>query len=223
MQLEVGKYYKNRAGKIRGPIVERNIAAYPFSDGVEIYTGGGEFLVPSVVSDLDLIEEITPHPSTSPCYDDEGNVVYWEVCQDLPEETAINLNASAEFWMMENFPSTRKVDYVEMITSPDVDFQEPGYDGLRAILLDAYNQSAKGKGKERHATEGTPWHEQPMVADLHALGSMHASIFQARKKSLEACRLDYHRARCDLLGAIVYLAAAVRWLDDQEARQCAPE
>ena len=96
------------------------------------------------------------------------------------------------------------------------DFSAPGYEGLRKILLDAYEQSANGKGKERHATDGTPWHDQPIVADLRALGSIHAAVFQARKKALEACRLDYHRARCDLLGAIVYLAAAVRWLDEQE-------
>jgi hypothetical protein len=212
MQLETGKYYTNRCGFVRGPIEERESESYPRRDTQRTYKLTGRHI--GELRDMyDLVAEFTPPLNTTPRYDDGGNVVAWIGPKDYLEE----------FWAKENFPSMRRVDYVEMITSQDPDFQEPGYDGLRAILLDAYNQSAKGKGKERHATEGTPWHEQPMVADLHALGSMHAAIFQARKKSMEACRLDYHRARCDLLGAIVYLAAAVRWLDDREAKQCAQE
>lgn len=40
------------------------------------------------------------------------------------------------------------------------------------------------------------------------------AVGQARKKALEALRLSPERAKAECLGAIVYLAAAVRWFEE---------
>lgn len=83
----------------------------------------------------------------------------------------------------------------------------PGYEALAAVLQDAYNQAASGKGMERHAT-GLPFDEQPMqkLIDLYGPGF---ALGQAAKKAQEAQRLPYERARAEMLGAINYLAGAV--------------
>lgn len=82
-----------------------------------------------------------------------------------------------------------------------------GYEELSAVLLRAFEQAAKGKGKERHAN-GEPFHEQVMQTGAHRFG-VGALLFQAFKKSEESQRLPHDRAVAELLGAIVYLAGAV--------------
>lgn len=91
-----------------------------------------------------------------------------------------------------------------------------GYEALGAVLMDAYNQASHGKGKERHAREDEKFTDQLIIegAKRFGIGSL---LFQAYKKSEESQRLEYHRARAELLGAIVYLAAAVIALDLREA------
>jgi hypothetical protein len=88
------------------------------------------------------------------------------------------------------------------------DFNEPGYEKLAAVLQRAYDQAAKGKGKERHAA-GEPFHEQVMQiigARKFGVGSL---LCQAFKKSDETQSLPLDRGVNELLGAIVYLAGAV--------------
>lgn len=94
---------------------------------------------------------------------------------------------------------------------------EPGYEKLAAVLHRAYDQAARGKGKERHAQE-LPFHEQPMqaVIQLHGVGF---ATGQASKKASEALRLPtLERQVAELLGAIVYLSGAVIALE-AEAKQ----
>lgn len=82
-----------------------------------------------------------------------------------------------------------------------------GYEQLADVLLAAFNQAARGKGKERHAKD-QPFHEQVMQVGAQHFGTG-ALLFQAFKKSEESQRLPHGRAEAELLGAIVYLAGAV--------------
>lgn len=82
-----------------------------------------------------------------------------------------------------------------------------GYEQLAAVLQDAYDQAAKGKGAARHAT-GKPFHEQPMQ-DLIRLYGPGFALGQAGKKMQESQRMDRDAAERELLGAIVYIAGAI--------------
>ncbi len=93
-----------------------------------------------------------------------------------------------------------------------------GYDELRKVLAAAVEQASRGKGKERHATEGEAFEDQQIVQEGRWLGTNHGQIFQARKKAMESTRLPPDRARTELLGAIVYLAAAVILLPEVSKR-----
>lgn len=87
----------------------------------------------------------------------------------------------------------------------------PGYEPLMAILVEAFDQAAHGKGKERHA-QALPFVDQPMQ-QLIALYGPGFALGQAAKKSQESQRLPHDRARAELLGAIVYLAGAIIAMD----------
>src|SRR5690606_34521011 len=84
-----------------------------------------------------------------------------------------------------------------------------------AVLSDAFDQAAHGKGKDRHAVN-LPFDQQPMqkLTDLYGQGF---PLGQVAKKCQESMRLPYERARAELLGAIVYAAGAVIALDRQAA------
>lgn len=85
-----------------------------------------------------------------------------------------------------------------------------GYDGLATELHAAFEQSALGKGKERHAN-GRPFDRQP-IAELTRMHGVGFATGQAAKKAQEALgmlkRGEADKARHELHGAIVYLAAA---------------
>lgn len=82
-----------------------------------------------------------------------------------------------------------------------------GYEQLAAVLQDAYDQAAKGKGAARHGT-GKPFHEQPMQ-DLIRLYGPGFALGQAGKKMQESQRMDRDAAERELLGAIGYIAGAI--------------
>lgn len=83
------------------------------------------------------------------------------------------------------------------------------YQSLGNILLEAYDQAANGKGKERHA-DGQKFEEQPIIV----LEKLYQSgvLFQAAKKMHESQRLEKDAAIRELLGAMNYLAARVIYL-----------
>jgi hypothetical protein len=91
----------------------------------------------------------------------------------------------------------------------------PGYDSLAVVLKRAFDQASAGKGRERHAN-ALPFHEQPMqqIAKRRGVGFL---LGQADKKSEEAMGLPPGRDVAELLGAIVYLAGAVIFLERQRA------
>lgn len=91
----------------------------------------------------------------------------------------------------------------------------PGYETLAAVLHDAFDQAANGKGKERHAN-ALPFDQQPMqqIGDRRGVGFI---LGQADKKSEEAQgmfdRGEVDAAIREILGAIVYLAGAAIYME----------
>lgn len=83
----------------------------------------------------------------------------------------------------------------------------PGYEKLADVLARAFEQSAFGKGHQRHST-GQPFHEQP-IATLTRMYGPGFAYGQAGKKMEEALRLPREDAVRELLGAIVYIAAGI--------------
>lgn len=86
-----------------------------------------------------------------------------------------------------------------------------GYEQLEAILNEALEQAAAGKGKERHANERS-FEDQPMQLISKLTGDNHGLAFQAIKKVQESLRLPDDRAERELLGAINYIAGMIIYL-----------
>lgn len=85
----------------------------------------------------------------------------------------------------------------------------PGYEMLVAVLQDAHDQAAIGKGDERHAN-GLPFHERRMQQISTQLDSDKGMAFQVCKKMTEGLQFDDDaRREAELLGAINYLAGIV--------------
>lgn len=96
----------------------------------------------------------------------------------------------------------------------------PGYEPLARILALAYDQSAKGKGKERHAN-AKPFLKQPIMEIGRMLGSVcDGEMYQIIKKVQEASNMvargNAPAAKAELLGAIVYSAAAYLLIEESE-------
>ncbi|MBA8904888.1 hypothetical protein [Aminobacter ciceronei] len=108
------------------------------------------------------------------------------------------------------------LDPVELTTSLDA-----GYADLYAILADAYAQSAHGKGKERHAN-AKPFDRQPIMEIGRMVGPGYA-IGQLMKKAQEAMTMQsrdqFDAAQRELLGTIVYAAAAVKLIREMNPRE----
>ena len=88
------------------------------------------------------------------------------------------------------------------------------YSELERILADAYDQSATGKGHERHST-GQRWENQPLCANARKYG-VGGPFYQINKKMDESQRLSRDAAIHELRGGIVYLAAAIKVLEEQD-------
>ena len=92
------------------------------------------------------------------------------------------------------------------------------YESLREVLDAAYAQSAYGKGRERHAND-RPFDKQPVLEMARMVG-VGGPVFQAMKKAQEAVgmanRGEIDKAIHELLGTIVYAAAAVVLLKEQK-------
>lgn len=95
------------------------------------------------------------------------------------------------------------------------------YISLRHVLELAYEQSARGKGSERHAN-GKAFDEQPIMEIARMVGpGGHA--YQIMKKAQEAVTMHdkghYHAAQQELLGAIVYCAAMWNLIEPKRAAE----
>ena len=93
-----------------------------------------------------------------------------------------------------------------------------GYEELAHVLELALKQSAHGKGKDRHAN-GRSFTEQPIMQIGRMVG-VGGHAYQIAKKAQEATTLAgkgrVPAAKAELLGAIVYAAAAYRLLGETE-------
>ena len=86
-------------------------------------------------------------------------------------------------------------------------------DPLAGVLHEAYQRAMTGKGKQRHAMEGQPFLEQPIIQIPKMLGGSETPLlFQAVKKIYESQRVEHSVE--EILDAIVYLAAAVILMRD---------
>lgn len=86
------------------------------------------------------------------------------------------------------------------------------YNQMFRVFIEAYEQASKGKGDKRHADMDLSFEEQDIVRDAYLMG-ITGPVYQIRKKAKEACRLDNSKAKQELLGVIVYAAAAIRALE----------
>ena len=86
--------------------------------------------------------------------------------------------------------------------------KRPWSDSLSLVFEAAYEQATCGKGLQRHGQPGQPFEDQPVMLITKQLG-LGFPLGQAVKKILESQRLNYPSAINELLGAMVYLAAAV--------------
>ncbi len=94
----------------------------------------------------------------------------------------------------------------------------PGYEELREVLERAYNQSARGKGVNRHG-KGKSFKEQPIIRNAEKFG-MGGPLYQASKKIEESTGLEGVDAQVhELLGAIIYVAGAIVYLESKDAVQ----
>lgn len=95
-----------------------------------------------------------------------------------------------------------------------------GYEKLLEHLIQAYNQAAVGKGKERHAQEGQPFEKQQICLLNKEIGSHDGALYQAAKKTIESKKILKLRgkeaAKAELYGAINYLCAACVLIDEIE-------
>lgn len=96
--------------------------------------------------------------------------------------------------------------------------EHEGYEDLARILNMAYEQAASGKGKERHAN-GRPFNRQPIM-EIGRMTGLAYHTGQAMKKIQEAHKLlkikGKEAAIRELLGAEVYIAAAIKLIEEME-------
>jgi hypothetical protein len=121
------------------------------------------------------------------------------------------------------YTDPRTIEYVRIRESWDIDGQ--GDDLVRADYVDfvrvlrrAYDQTAVGKGSERHGGR-VAFDRQPVMTEIEQSGTTAGAVFQVRKKMLESLRLPPERARHEILGAIVYAAAAYLGTELLEAKE----
>lgn len=185
LKIEAGKFYRMRNGRKAGPmewLPAEDSEFYPWEAQYE--REDGELLDGMWMPDGSCYADQEEHP------------------RDLVAE-----------WVDEPIPADLN-DTVEQLAAEhdaEHDAEYAAYGCLQGILDDAYAQAARGKGKERHAND-KPFNDQPIMEVGRIVGSGFA-LGQVMKKAGEAKgmadRGDADAAERELLGAIVYAAAAV--------------
>jgi hypothetical protein len=138
--------------------------------------------------------------------------------QATSEEVALKCNVDTEFAsdLMARIGTENWREQVAPMWGDDKSVSD--YTPLRAVLDAAYNQSAHGKGKVRHAN-AKPFTQQPIM-EIGRMVGVGYQLGQAMKKAQEAGgmaqRGELEAARAELLGAIVYLSAAHVLIGEQQ-------
>lgn len=196
MKIEAGKFYRNRRGERVGPMTENHVKSYPWFAGSHhsTYTKdgqlyGGEETAGDLIAEWHGVKPALPslvvtRGGRAVEDQEQGIEDFKEACRRAAQPPAI-LDWSAT--------------------------ASPAYAPLAAILQEAYDQAATGKGKERHAND-RPFIDQPILE----IGRMCGPGFdtgQSIKKQQEAmgmlARGEDDAAIRELLGAINYAAAAI--------------
>ena len=81
------------------------------------------------------------------------------------------------------------------------------YRSLHGVLQEALEQASEGKGKERHASDGEAFENQPICEIARRLDG--GPLYQAVKKIYESQRLPGEAGVRELLGAINYIGAEI--------------
>lgn len=93
-----------------------------------------------------------------------------------------------------------------------------GYEDLHQILLAAFDQAARGKGRERHAND-KPFDKQPIMEIARMIG-IGGHAYQMMKKTQEAVgmfnRGQREAAIAEFRGVIIYAAAAIKFAAENE-------
>ena len=111
--------------------------------------------------------------------------------------------------MSESDKKTETIKKAEMLNV------RPGYEELGCILATALEQAQNGKGNARHQIGDTPFVKQP-ICELGRLYGTGYNFGQAAKKAHETNQLGSKEAKvAELLGSIVYLAAAVILIQEE--------
>lgn len=82
------------------------------------------------------------------------------------------------------------------------------YISLGLVMQSALEQASKGKGRERHASEGEAYEDQ-IICEVARRVGLGYPLGQAVKKIYESQRLGGESGVAELLGAINYIATAV--------------
>lgn len=82
------------------------------------------------------------------------------------------------------------------------------YISLGLVMQSALEQASKGKGRERHASEGEAYEDQ-IICEVARRVGLGYPLGQAVKKIYESQRIGGERGVAELLGALNYVAAAV--------------
>ena len=111
--------------------------------------------------------------------------------------------------MSESDKKTETVKKAEMLNV------RSGYEKLGWVLENALDQAQNGKGNARHQIGDTPFVKQP-ICELGRLYGTGYNFGQAAKKAHETNQLGSKEAKvAELLGSIVYLAAAVILIQEE--------
>lgn len=93
-----------------------------------------------------------------------------------------------------------------------------GYLELKIVLDLAFDQSARGKGKARHNPDNKPFLDQPIM-EIGRMVGVGYQTGQIMKKVQEATTMNKNGnregAKAELLGAIVYAAAAYLLVEER--------
>lgn len=109
-------------------------------------------------------------------------------------------------------PRITKRNHIDLL-KPRVVKDNPNYDALMNVLMEAFGQAAYGKGNDRHG--GLDFEDQDMISIMDEVG-VGFGLGQAMKKLSEGNRLKKLEARKEWLGAIIYIAGTIVWLDRQK-------
>ena len=117
-------------------------------------------------------------------------------------------------WQITGIPPLRH--FLGVYTPEKPSTETKGYEDLTRILDEALQQATSGKGKERHAGN-KPFDKQPIM-EIARMTGLAYQTGQAMKKIQESHTLleikGKEAAINELRGAIIYLAAAIKKIEE---------